>query len=288
MLANTSAPPLQAIIRDDDTSYFTTPAMLEAVYGPVWARGVCVSLAVIPAHQGMTRVMHRRGRPYDPNVPPKFRGNPQHFTVDANSELCRFLLQQVERGVVEILLHGYDHAYHEFAITDIHAIERKLDAGVAIFQRAFPGIPIRGFIAPYDRISRQALDAVLDRGWDLCIRSDNLRGLAGLEAATGYQGYRLSNGRQIFTCDEYLFNRLDTPEQCTAAAMSRIDIETLVVANHYWMMYANWNRLRPGMVEGWTKFFETLVAQGRTFTTFSEARASRTTSYLPPPHSSTT
>ena len=51
---------MKVAIRDDDTSYFTTPDALERVYGDVWDR-VPVCLAVVPFAIGYEQAGIPRG-----------------------------------------------------------------------------------------------------------------------------------------------------------------------------------------------------------------------------------
>ena len=88
-------------IRDDDTSFWTSPDQLERCYGPIWSAGGKVSLAVIPM------AYRYIGLP---------EGKPLYLTsekkpVHENIELVKFILPLVKNKQIEIMLHGYDHSY---------------------------------------------------------------------------------------------------------------------------------------------------------------------------------
>ncbi|PJF33225.1 MAG: hypothetical protein CUN49_19100, partial [Candidatus Thermofonsia Clade 1 bacterium] len=85
-----------------------------------------------------------------------------------------FLNRKAQQGLVEICLHGYTHAYHEFASRDADLLATKVRAGLAMLRDAFPAAEIRTFIAPYDVVSPEAIRAVLDAELDLCTASKNL------------------------------------------------------------------------------------------------------------------
>lgn len=261
------SPTAQAIVRDDDISYFTTPALLDAVYTRLWERRIPVCLSVIPKQRANVRVQ-RRGRPYDPNVPPKFRGQDKLFPVTENPTLCEYLRKLAREGLVELMLHGYSHDWWEFATEDTALLRQKLDDGMSELRRAFPDVPIRAFIAPYDRLSPVALRMIHDLGLDVCVNPGSL----GPDYALlrDYQGYHLDNGRKLFAASEYFFNWRIDPNDCFRLAMNRLDVETLIVVNHYWMFNLNWKGPNPLMMERWNQYLDALLAQPRRFTTFSD------------------
>jgi hypothetical protein len=263
---------VQGIIRDDDISFFTTPDLLEAVYERVWERRIPVCLSVIPAHRANVRV-RRRGLPYDPNIPPKFRGRDQTFPITDNPALCAYLRERAREGLVELVLHGYSHDWHEFATEDVPLLRQKLDDGLALLRQAFPDVPIRAFVAPYDVISLVALELVLERGLDVCVNPASLDRSPLYTGLGSYHGYHLPSGRKLFTAHEYYFLWSRPADACYNLAMSRLDQETLVVINHYWMFNHNWHGQNVEMVEKWHRYLDALLAQPRHFTTFSDGAA---------------
>jgi peptidoglycan/xylan/chitin deacetylase (PgdA/CDA1 family) len=268
---------MQAIIRDDDTSFFTQPEQLETIYGRLWERNIPVCIAVIPAQRADVRVQHRPGTPYDPGIPPQYRGQDREFPVTANRELCAFLNEKAREGLVEIVLHGYSHEYMEFVlpdkftVDDEHRIAKKLVEGRQMLSETFPDARIKTFIAPYDRISQRAVGMVLGFGFNLCTASSNLAEISWLAEMGPYQIREVGPGELVYTCDEYLFTHRDPPQDCLANARERLQTaSTLIVGNHYWCFYYDWGEVNAAMLECWYQFLDTLLAQSeRRITTFS-------------------
>lgn len=259
----------QVIIRDDDTSYFTNPTHLEKIYSPLWEQDYPVALSVIPAHRADVRVKHREGQPYDPCIPPEYRGQAKEFLVTENKILCEYLNQKVKEGLVEICLHGYNHTYLEFTSQDKSLIQQKLREGYDILNEAFPDAKIKTFIAPYDQISKIALDLVFEAGFNLCIASHNFASLPQYQHIGAYQRH-IINQRQIFTCDEYLFTRWESPEVCLTNARQRLQSQDLlIIANHYWTFSADWNGDNIDLLTNWTRFVDDLLQDNRDFIPFS-------------------
>lgn len=259
----------KVIIRDDDTSFFTQPALLERIYGRLWQAGKPVCLAVIPAQNSNVRVLHRTDKRYDPSIPPRYRGIEAEHPITANAELCAFLNDLARAGLVELMLHGYAHSYREFRSDDREALRRKLVEGKAMLRQAFPDAKIRTFIAPYDTLSQTALELVFEQGFNLCTHSDNLAPFPTLAGMGGYRSKRLPGGMALFTADEYLFTDKTPPDQCLVNALHRQENEALLImANHYWTFYDDWNGPIPAMHARWNEFLDVLLAS-RDVLTFS-------------------
>ncbi|MGE0826093.1 MAG: DUF2334 domain-containing protein [Candidatus Binatia bacterium] len=85
-------------IRDDDTSFFTSPDELEAAYGTVSQQGP-ISLAIIP----YCRAGNSKG------VPERFRGRWSIHPLHQNMALVDYLRDRIAAGCFEAMLHGYHH-----------------------------------------------------------------------------------------------------------------------------------------------------------------------------------
>ncbi|HYC69614.1 MAG TPA: DUF2334 domain-containing protein [Opitutaceae bacterium] len=151
------------ILRDDDTCALTPPECLEQLYRPFLARGLPVSLGVIPdvctdarradgTREGFLQFNHGTTTPLVP--------------IGQNRALTQYL--RGER-LYHVLHHGYDHSYLEFDCSRREA-ERRLAAGAQ--RLAAAGFPRPwAFVAPYDRFSSAALQAaagrypVVSAGW---------------------------------------------------------------------------------------------------------------------------
>ncbi|MGB1287711.1 MAG: DUF2334 domain-containing protein [Aggregatilineales bacterium] len=114
------------ILRDDDTSAFTTPRHLETLYGRLWDKGIPISLGVIPAQHSDVKILRRSGNPCDPAIAKAQRGHATSHPITDNPELIAFLTEKAAAGLVEICLHGYEHRYMEFMTSDTAKIQTML------------------------------------------------------------------------------------------------------------------------------------------------------------------
>ncbi len=148
---------MKVALRDDDTSYFTDPERLEAVYHDVWDR-IPVCLAVVPNAAGFR----------DRAIPQQFWNAGRTFPLDQNPALVDDLRAHVAAGRVTIAQHGYTHedfpGGSEFqAAPDV---ERRLEAGRLQLERLF-GTPIRVFVPPHNALSKRGFAAVSAAGLNL-------------------------------------------------------------------------------------------------------------------------
>ena len=89
---------MQFCIRDDDTSFFTSPEQLEQAYGELSQWGP-ISLAVVPFHRAGT----------SKGVPEKYRGRWSVHPLHENRSLVEYLRGGIAAGRYEVMLHGYYH-----------------------------------------------------------------------------------------------------------------------------------------------------------------------------------
>lgn len=237
------------IFRDDDTSYFTPPERLQAIYGRVWQAGLPVCLAVIPWVYADTRVYWRDGNPHDPGIPPEYRGQTRNFAVSDNRMLCDFLNDKAAAGLVEICLHGHTHTFFEFISHDRSLVRQKLEQGIDLLQRAFPAAEIKTFIPPYDRISPVALEELIAAGFHISTMSHNLAPLPALPRIAGFAAGRINPRQMLYVCDDYLFTYQRHPAQSLRLARESLATKDLtIVCNHYWMFYHPW-RAQPNAAD---------------------------------------
>jgi hypothetical protein len=256
------------IIRDDDISYFTRPEMLEAAYGRLWAANIPVCFATIPAQRDDARVLQHDDKPIDPSIPPQYRGKGERHPITGNPALCDYLTAKVRQGLVEIALHGYDHAYHEFGGDDADDLQGRITEGHALLASALPDAAINTFIAPYDRLSHTALTLLIDAGYHISTKTSAVQGYA---AMPNYSYRTLPTGKTLFASDEYCFHRYYPPEVCLAMARRVLHENALVIlTNHYWTFYYDWQQQPTGLMAVWQTFVDELLAlPDAHFTTFS-------------------
>jgi peptidoglycan/xylan/chitin deacetylase (PgdA/CDA1 family) len=156
---------MQFCVRDDDTSFFTSPDELESAYGAISRYGP-ISLAVVPFHRAGT----------SKGVPEKFRGRWSVHPLSDNRGLVDYLRRGAAEGRYEVMLHGY---YHDEP--DGH---REFERGDDLATRVADGrkyledlleTRIRMFVPPRNAIGRSGLSAIADARL-------HLGGVAGMRA----------------------------------------------------------------------------------------------------------
>jgi hypothetical protein len=141
---------MKIAIRDDDTSFFTHPDRLDAVYHDVWDR-VPVCLAVVPRAAGFR----------DKAIPEKYWRAERAFPLEENPGLVERLRALVAAGRVTIAQHGYTHedfsqGYEFQAAPDL---ETRLWAGRSYLDQTL-GVRVKIFVPPHNALSKRGLAAV--------------------------------------------------------------------------------------------------------------------------------
>ena len=148
---------MKLALRDDDTSYFTEPDRLEAVYHDVWDR-LPVALAVVPHAAGFR----------DKAIPEQYWQADRAFPLEENPPLVERLRRLVAEGRVTIAQHGFTHedfpgGYEFQAAPDIADRLRK---GRSYLERVLD-TRIRIFVPPHNALSKRGLAAVSEAGLNL-------------------------------------------------------------------------------------------------------------------------
>jgi hypothetical protein len=148
---------LKVALRDDDTSYFTEPDRLEAVYHDVWDR-LPVCLAVIPRAAGFR----------DKAIPEQYWHAGRAFPLEENPALVDGLRALIAARRVTIAQHGYTHedfpgGYEFQAAPDI---EQRLQAGRAYLDRTLQ-TRVSLFVPPHNALSKRGLAAISAAGLNL-------------------------------------------------------------------------------------------------------------------------
>jgi peptidoglycan/xylan/chitin deacetylase (PgdA/CDA1 family) len=148
---------MKVALRDDDTSFFTAPERLHAVYGDVWDR-IPVCLATVPFAIGYPQ----------PGIPEEHWHSGRSFPLEQNGPLVTELKRLQASRRVTVALHGYTHqdypgGYEFQAAPDP---ERRVNDGLAYLQQLV-GASIRIFVPPHNALSRRGLAAVSRAGLNL-------------------------------------------------------------------------------------------------------------------------
>jgi hypothetical protein len=226
-------------IRDDDTSFFTTPDDLERAYGEIMKLGP-VSLAIVP--------FCRAGR--SKGVPARWREQWSIHPLHENRPLVDYLRQHINEGRLEPMLHGYHHDERDgrYEFQSGENLETKVADGRRYLEEVLR-TTIRVFVPPHNAIGSRGLRAIakcglhlagtggLRTGWPLSSRHTWTTWLT-LRLPLGHCGrdvphvLNLGDHREIpgvpvtpassLRCNERLFER---------ALMGR---GTFCAATHYW------------------------------------------------------
>jgi peptidoglycan/xylan/chitin deacetylase (PgdA/CDA1 family) len=144
------------LVRDDDTSYFTSEKMLESVYSEAWAQGYKVSLSVVPFQKGID----------DISVPPASRTSNSCYSIADNESLIKYIKTKIDQNVVEVIQHGLSHEM----VDDIRGefgsnlVKREeIEKGRNIIRQAF-GMQPKFFVPPGEDVSNQNIIALLEQG----------------------------------------------------------------------------------------------------------------------------
>lgn len=156
---------MQFCIRDDDTSFFTSPEALERAYGRVTQWGP-VSLAVVPFHRAGT----------SKGVPETYRGRWSVHPLHENRDLVEYLRRGTASGRYEVMLHGYHHDEPDgqWEFESDNDLAYRVRHGREYLEDLI-GSPIRMFVPPRNAIGRNGLRAMAKAGL-------HLGGVAGLRA----------------------------------------------------------------------------------------------------------
>lgn len=148
---------MKVALRDDDTSYFTDPAKLDAVYHDIWDR-LPVALAVVPHAAGFA----------DKAIPREYWKADRVFPLEENPELVARLRAHAAAGRVTIVQHGFTHedfpdGYEFQAAPDL---EHRLTEGRRYLERVL-GTRLTLFVPPHNALSKRGLEAVSRAGLNL-------------------------------------------------------------------------------------------------------------------------
>lgn len=146
-------------IRDDDTSFFTTPDDLIRAYENIWIYGP-VNLAIIP----FTVKTYNFGKKGE-----YFQELSEQYFIGDNKELVLFLKKLILENKITIMLHGYNHAYlpsnnsklYPFGIPEFIYTKNqfeKIKEGKEALENLF-NVKIKWFIPPSNALTKETIDA---------------------------------------------------------------------------------------------------------------------------------
>lgn len=169
------------IIRDDDLSYWTKPEDIEKVYKPLFDRKIKISFATIP----FAVQMFNAG-----NFDTFYQDENSAMPLGENKEIVEYLKEKIDDGLVEIMLHGYNHLYSfecdgviksatkehlqkprelhkkinflgEYNYQDYQTLYKKTKEGKEYLEYIFQ-VKIANFVPPSNQISADGVRAVVE------------------------------------------------------------------------------------------------------------------------------
>jgi predicted deacetylase len=148
---------MKVTLRDDDTSFFTSPEQLHAVYHDIWDR-LPVSLAVVPKAAGYR----------DKAIPEKYWQADRAFPLEENAALVAFLREHLAAGHVTVAQHGYTHeefpgGYEFQAAPDLEQRQAKGHA----YLEGLLDTRIEIFVPPHNALSKRGLSVIDAAGLNL-------------------------------------------------------------------------------------------------------------------------
>lgn len=152
-------------IRDDDTSFFTSPEELKRAYD--FLQDGCVSLSIVP----FTVARHTdASAPYGDRPLEK-----KYYDIKDNPELVSYLREEVKKGTYEVLLHGYNHEYQrqgtkwipEMIWKDKTRLLQEITDGKRYLEQLLD-TKIRVLAAPSNAIDQKGIAALEKNDLDFC------------------------------------------------------------------------------------------------------------------------
>jgi hypothetical protein len=172
-------------IRDDDTSFFTSPDELERAYGEITKHGP-VSLAIIP----FCRAGKSRGLP---------AGHRERWSIhplEDNRDLVKYLRTRIADRRFEAMLHGYHHDEPNVRWEFVGArnLARKVREGKKYLEDLLE-TKIRVFVPPHNAIGRAGVRAISRAGLHLGGAAGLRRGWSCFDASSLKAWWRIRKWR---------------------------------------------------------------------------------------------
>ncbi len=233
-------------IRDDDLCFFTKPAELEALYGPIFSRVpvsfACVSKTV-PEHKKIIFFSRTAA--------------PGYYPLGDNQPLVDYVRSLIHKRQCDVMVHGYTHEYRQIkGVWQAECIWKPADqlteevaAGRDYLTSLF-GVCPRVFVPPSNSIGKAGVEATAAAGLDLSALL-SLRPNRSLtkQFAANYKQcwtYRLTHGRPYpFTLDFGTHRELVAYALYTSGAFDKVmaclracakEDAPFVVTTHYWQL----------------------------------------------------
>ena len=174
------------IIRDDDLSFWTSPEDIDRVYRPLFNRKIKISFATIP----FSVQMFNAG-----NFNTFYQDENSQTPIGKNNKIVEYIKEKIDEGLVEIMLHGYNHLYSfecggviktatkenlqkprelnkkinflgEYSYQDYETLNIKTKKGKEYLEDIFH-VKIRNFVPPSNQIGKAGIKAIVNNNLNL-------------------------------------------------------------------------------------------------------------------------
>jgi hypothetical protein len=257
------------IIKDDDVSYFTSPEILGVLYGDLLEH-YYINFSVVPNVFAGTKLVQtnayykNEGLLFDPLIPPKYAGRDEHFDINLNDELIRFL----NGKNIEVLQHGYAHekinGRSECMVSDRETAHIQAVSGKRMLEekiRNYNGY----FIPPWNAISREFFDA-------------NKAEYNGILSALIYPKSKNIDILSRYYFNEFVYKRnyslyenlliMDTYDMLMKYPGKKNYIlsdlvqrnKYTLIQNHYYEFVNGWDKVNEGMIAQWRSLCEEILS----------------------------
>lgn len=175
------------IIRDDDLSYWTNTKEISSIYDSLFGKNIKISFAAIPFSVKQYHLGNIGGKFYQEENTEAWLGQ--------NKEIVNYIKEKIDDGLVEIMLHGYNHLYSfecdgmvktatkenlkeasannkkinflgEYNYQDYQTLYRKTKEGKEYLEDLFQ-VKIKNFVPPSNQINDDGVRAVVNNGLNL-------------------------------------------------------------------------------------------------------------------------
>lgn len=251
------------IIRDDDISYFTTPEILEEIYGG-FLEDNKVSFSVIPNVYASIDLDKTGGYyksekiDYDPLIDPNYRGKKEYYNIENNHKLLDFL----NKKNIEILQHGYTHerinGKSEFLINNKEIIYERAMKGKNSLKNCIKK-DIEIFVPPQNVISKETMQ-MLNKEYKGIIAAAVYPLNQNIDLLLPYYLNGLFNNNYYFHNNLLLINNHVLIDQNVALTSLKDKMDSIikhskvmVIQNHYWEFYESlnkWDKINK-LIENW-------------------------------------
>lgn len=174
------------VIRDDDLSYWTKVNDIERIYKPLFDKKIKISFATIPYSVQMFNAGNFNTFYQDEN---------NSTAIGENQDLVDYIKEKIDEGLVEIMLHGYNHLYSfecdgiiktsteinlkkpreltkkinflgEYSYQDYETLFNKTKKGKEYLEDLF-NIKVTNFVPPSNHIGSKGIKAIIDNNLNL-------------------------------------------------------------------------------------------------------------------------